>query len=288
MEQERHQPTSHYYVSQRLRLHYVRWGDGHRPPLFLIHGSLDHCRSWDLVAQALMDRYTIYAPDLRGHGDSDWAIGGAYSFPEFVLDIAALADTVDRDPIVIIGHSLGGGIALQYAGIFPQRVAKVVSIEGWGPPVIDNPPAHVRMRQWIEQMRELERRQPRRYPTLEDAVRRMKEANPHLTDEMARHLTIHGVRRNEDGTYSWKFDNYMRQRSPYGFNLADAQDIWAQITAPVLLVKGAESWAPDPAKDGRTKVIRNARSVIIEGAGHWVHHDQLERFLQVVNEFLES
>jgi len=240
------------------------------------------------VARALASHYTVYAPDLRGHGDSQWAIGGTYSLPEFVLDIAVLADSIDSNPITVIGHSLGGAIALQYAGVFPQRVAKVVSIEGWGPPVMTVPPAHVRMREWIQQMRELERRQPRRYPTLEDAAQRMMEANPHLSWEMAYHLTVHGARQNEDGTYSWKFDNYMRQRSPYGFNLADAQDIWAHITAPVLLVKGTESWAPDPRKDGRVAVIKDVRVVIIEEAGHWVHHDQLERFLEVVMDFLQG
>ncbi len=279
-------PESHYYYSQRLRLHYVRWGDGSRPPLLLVHGGEDHCRSWDFVARELVGDYTVYAPDLRGHGDSDWAVGGTYSLPEFVLDIAALAEAITDGPLTIIGHSLGGAIALQYAGVFPERVSRVVSIEGWGPPQIDMPPAHQRMRNWIAQMRELERRVPRRYPTLEAAAKRMKEANPHLTEEMAWHLTVHGVRQNADGTYSWKFDNYVRQRSPYGFNLADAQDIWAQIQAPVLLVKGSESWAADPRQGGRVTVIPDYRVVVIEGAGHWVHHDQLRRFLEVVREFL--
>jgi len=280
------EPEPRYYYSQRLKLHYAVWGDEGKPPLILIHGGRDHCRNWDRVALALNDRYTIYAPDLRGHGDSDWALGSMYSLPEFVLDIATLVAELGEDPLTVIGHSLGGAIALQYAGTFPDRVRKVVAIEGLGPPTIEHQPAHLRMRHWIDHMHEMERRQPRRYASVEDATRRMLEANPHLTTEMAHYLTLHGTRDNDDDTLSWKFDNYVRIRSPYGFNLEDAQDIWSRIQVPVLLIKGAESWAPDPEKSGRVVTIRNYRSVTVQDAGHWVHHDQLDRFLEVVTEFL--
>jgi len=282
------EPESRYYESQRLRLHYAAWGSQGKPPLILIHGGRDHCRNWDRVAAALQDRYTIYAPDLRGHGDSAWALGGMYSLPEFVLDTATLVARLGDGPLTIIGHSLGGAIALQYAGIFPERVLRVVAIEGLGPPTLEHRPAHVRMREWIDHMHEMERREPRRYESVEAATRRMLEANPHLTPEMAHYLTLHGTSRNDDGTLSWKFDNYVRIRSPYEFNLEDAQDIWARITAPVLLIKGSESWAPDPEKSGRAATIANYRSVTIEDAGHWVHHDQLDRFLEVTTEFLSE
>jgi pimeloyl-ACP methyl ester carboxylesterase len=282
------EPESRYYESQRLRLHYAAWGNPGRPPLVLIHGGRDHCRNWDRVALALQDRYTVYAPDLRGHGDSAWALGGMYSLPEFVLDTATLVASLGDGPLTIIGHSLGGAIALQYAGTYPERALKVVAIEGLGPPTLEHRPAHVRMREWIDHMHEMERREPRRYVSVEDATRRMLEANPHLTPEMAHYLTLHGTRRNDDDTLSWKFDNYVRIRSPYEFNLEDAQDIWSRITAPVLLIKGSESWAPDPEKSGRAATIPNYKSVTIEDAGHWVHHDQLDRFLEVTTEFLSE
>ncbi len=280
------EPESRYYYSQRLKLHYAVWGDEGKPPLILIHGGRDHGRNWDRVALALNDRYTIYAPDLRGHGDSGWALGSMYSLPEFVLDVATLVAELGEDPLTVIGHSLGGAIALQYAGTFPDRVLKVVAIEGLGPPMIEHQPAHLRMRHWIDHMHEMERRQPRRYASVEDATHRMLEANPHLTAEMAHHLTLHGTRDNDDGTLSWKFDNYVHIRSPYEFNLEDAQDIWSRIQAPVLLIRGTESWAPDPEKSGRAVTIGTYRSVTVQDAGHWVHHDQLGRFLEVVVEFL--
>ncbi|MEK7248434.1 MAG: alpha/beta hydrolase, partial [Chloroflexota bacterium] len=267
------------------KLHYVVWGDSGKPPLLLIHGGQDHSHNWDFVAERLIDRYTIYAPDLRGHGDSAWAIGGMYSIPEFTLDVATLVDKIEG-PLTVIGHSLGGAIALQYAGTVPERVHKLVSVEGWGPPLQEHRPAHRRMQDWITGMRDIERRKPRRYPSIEDATKRMLEANPFLTPDMAHHLTIHGSGKNEDGTFTWKFDNYVRIRSPYEFNLDDAMVIWSQITAPTLLVKGSESWAVDPEKTGRADVIRNHQSVIIEKASHWVHHDRLNVFMEHVERFL--
>jgi pimeloyl-ACP methyl ester carboxylesterase len=238
------------------------------------------------VAAAFADDYSIYAPDLRGHGDSEWSKGGQYSMPEFVLDVAALVDVIDREPITIVGHSLGGAISLQFTGVFPERVLKVVSIEGLGPRIVERKVAHLRMQHWIDDMRDLERRRPRRYPSLDAATKRMQEENPHLTPDMARHLTVHGARRNEDGTYSWKFDNYVRAHSPYEFNTEDAREIWNQIRCPVLLVRGDESWAGDPEEDGRASAFHDYRSIAIKNAGHWVHHDQLEPFLGVARAFL--
>lgn len=281
-------PTSHYFYSQRLKLHYVDWGGSDKPPLLLLHGGRDHCRSWDGVARPLRPSFHIVAPDLRGHGDSAWAVGSTYSMIDYVLDLAALLKTLDRFPIAIVAHSLGASIALQYAGLYPDRVVRLVAIEGLGPPPgLTKPTSAVaRMLQWVREMQALARRHPKPYATLEDAVARMREANPHLSAELARQLTVTGTIRGEDGTFSWKFDNFVRAVSPYLFNLDEAREIWGQITCPVLLVRGGESWAPDPDADGRTRAFHDPRVVTIDGAGHWVHHDRLDLFLAHVRAFL--
>jgi len=282
------EPRSRWYTSQRLRLHYVVWGDERKPPVVLVHGGRDHARNWDDVAAALVDEFAVYAVDLRGHGDSDWAVGSMYSLPEFTADLAAFADHLDRDPLALVGHSLGGAIVLQYAGVFPERISRVAAIEGLGPGLREPRAAHLRMRDWIAQLKDFEQRQPRRYRTLDDATARMQEANPHLTPRMARHLAEHGVRRLEDGTYTWKFDNYVRMHSPYEFQLADAREIWNQIRKPVLLIRGDKSWAKDPEEDGKASAFHNYRSVQIANAGHWVHHDQLDAFLAELLPFLRG
>ncbi len=284
-------PSSQFYISQRLRLHYVDWGNEGAPPLLLIHGGRDHCRNWDWVAEALRDRYHVIAPDLRGHGDSQWLVGGTYEFNDYVYDIAQLIHQKKLAPLTIVAHSLGGSIALRYTALYPETVKKVVAIEGMGPSpqmIAERLARSVdsRLRDWIGELREVSARLPRRYPSIEDAWKRMQSENPHLSPERARHLTIHGVNQNEDGTYSWKFDNYVRVFSTGAFDPDAVAALWAKITCPALLVRGTESWASDPEVDGRARHFQNARVANVDGAGHWVHHDKLDVFLKLVEDFL--
>jgi pimeloyl-ACP methyl ester carboxylesterase len=286
-------PASSYYVSQRLRLHYVDWGNEGAPPLVLIHGGRDHARSWDWVAQDLRRDYHVIAPDLRGHGDSSWAIGGHYNIHEFVLDIAQLLDAIDVFPVTIVGHSLGGAVAINYAAIYPDHVKKLVAVEGLGPPPVilkrfEDKPIWERIHDWIQQVRSFSSRVPKRYPSIEAAAQRMLEENSFLSPAQAHHLTVHGVARNEDATYTWKFDNYMRILYPQRYDAAEIRELWGRITCPTLLMRGAESWARDPSEDERVRAIENARLVEIPEAGHWVHHDRLDEFLREVRAFLDE
>jgi pimeloyl-ACP methyl ester carboxylesterase len=284
-------PTSHTYFSQRLRLHYVDWGNADKPPLLMIHGGRDHCRNWDWTAAALRDDWHIIAPDLRGHGDSQWSTDGSYTMAGYIYDLAQLVHQQRLAPVTIIAHSLGGNVALRYAGIYPDSAARLVAIEGLGPSA-DRlaerraKPFDTRMDEWIGEQRALAGRLPRRYPSTEDAFRRMQEENPHLSAEQARHLTEHGANQNEDGTYSWKFDNYVRAFPPYDMSRRDIETLWGRIACPTLLLYGKESSAGDPAADGRAAHFRHARAVGVDGAGHWLHHDRFDEFVKIVREFL--
>lgn len=284
-------PTSHFFTSLRTRLHYLDWGNPSAPLLILVHGGFDHARSWDWTARALARDYHVIAPDLRGHGDSGWSEDGAYIMANFVYDLAQLVEMLGRAPVRIVGHSLGGSISLRYAGLFPERVSRIVAIEGLG-----LSPARLaekqeksvpdQWREWVESRRNSARRTPRRYPSIEAAVGRMQERNEHLSMEQALHLTHHGVNRNEDGSYSWKFDPYLNAitsevRSDEGLSV-----FWEQIACPALLCLGLDSWASNPAKDGRMSHFRDARLVEFADAGHWLHHDQFDQFIGELRSFL--
>ena len=283
-------PTSHSFFSQRLRLHYVDWGNADKPPLLLLHGGRDHCRNWDWTAEALRDQWHIIAPDLRGHGDSQWSPDGSYTMAGYLYDLAQLIHQQRLAPVTVIAHSLGGNIALRYSGIYPESVARLVAIEGLGPTrmlaELAGKTIDKRMDEWIHEQRALAGRLPRRYGSIEDAFRRMQEENPHLSAEQARHLTAQGVNQNEDGTYSWKFDNYVRAWPPYDMSRRDIASLWSRITCPTLLLYGKESKSGNPADDGRAEPFRHARVVGIDGAGHWLHHDRLDEFLRILKEFL--
>jgi pimeloyl-ACP methyl ester carboxylesterase len=287
----RHGPTSNSFISQRLRLHYADWGNPDAPPLILQHGGRDHCRSWDWVAEELSRDWHVIAPDLRGHGDSAWSPDGAYSMDSFVYDFAQLVHTLGHDQVTIIAHSLGGNIATRFTGLYPEKVRKLVNIEGLGPApaerrLYDPEAMPDRLRQWIEDKRRAAGRLPRRYPSLEAAYARMKEENSFLTDEQARHLTIHGASRNEDGTFSWKFDNYLNVWSAGDLPTPTITALWQAITCPVLMLWGRNSFAQSPASDGRLDYFRTARLIEYDDAGHWLHHDQFDRFMADVKAFL--
>lgn len=284
-------PTSHSFVSQRLRLHYVEWGAADAPPLILLHGGRDHCRNWDWVADALRRDWRVIAPDLRGHGDSAHLPGGGYTMAGYVYDLAQLVHSQRLAPVTIVAHSLGGNIALRYAGLYPDTVARLVAIEGLGPSprmLAERTARHPgeRFRAWVEEQRQLAARAPRRYASVEEAEARMAAENPRLNPEQTRHLTVHGLAQNEDGSYSWKFDNYVRSMAPGDLTPEELQRLWAEITCPTLLVYGAESWASNPQKDGRVAHFRNAEVLSVEGAGHWVHHDRLDVFTDAVTRFI--
>lgn len=286
-----HGPITNSFISQRLRLNYVDWGNPDAPPLLLIHGGRDHARSWDWVAEELRDDWHIIAPDLRGHGDSAWSPDGNYEMSAFVYDIAQLIHQLNLAPVSIIAHSMGGNIATRYAGLYPENVKKLVNIEGLGlSPAMqaerDALGIQKRFRQWIEDKRNAAGRTPKRYPNIEAAYERMKSENAYLTDEQARHLTVHGISRNEDGTWSWKFDNYLNIWAMFDMPREDLLAIWEAITCPMLLLYGEKSWASNPEKDGRIEHFPTAKVVEYENAGHWLHHDQFDRFMADVKAFL--
>ena len=291
MDPEDFGPTSHSFVSQRLRLHYVDWGNASAPPLLLQHGGRDHSRSWDWVARELRRNWHVIAPDLRGHGDSAWSPDGAYTMSAYVYDLAQLIHQQSLAPVTVVAHSLGAMISLRYAGLYPETVRKLVAIEGTGLSTPDDQAAQARptaerWRQWIAARRLLSGRLPRRYPTIEEALARMQAENRYLSDEQARHLTVHGVSRNEDGTYSWKFDNYVRSVPPLDLTEEQLRGLWAAVSCPVLLCHGRDSWAADPAKDGAAAIFPDVRVASFERAGHWLHHDRTPEFLDALNAFL--
>lgn len=282
------EPIVRTHVSQGLKLNYLDWGNEGAPLLLLVHGIRDHARSWDWTARALRRDWRVIAPDLRGHGDSQWSADGSYLSSAHVLDIADLIDSLGQEQLTIVGHSFGGGVVSRYSASFPDRVRKLALVEGLGP----SPDTRAewarqgpvgRTRDWIEKRRAAAR-PPRRLATLEEAVARMSAANQHLTEAQARHLAIHGARRNGEG-YSWKYDPLVSVFPPEEFS-AQNSGVWSEIVCPTLLFYGTESWTANPEADGRAAHFRDHRTLVFEGAGHWLHHDRFDDFIAALRDFL--
>ena len=283
------EPVSRTYTTQGLKLHYLDWGNEEAPLVVLLHGMRDHARSWDWTARALRDRFHVIAPDLRGHGDSEWSPDGAYLAAYHVLDLADLLDVLGTRPAALVAHSFSGNFAARYTAMFPERVSKLVIVDGLGPSQevlrgwAERGPL-VRTREWFEGRRKVATQKPRRFASIEDGMARMIAANGKLTPEQARYLTMHGVRRYEDG-YSWKYDPVIGTFLPEDF-CVDLSAFWREITVPTLLCYGPESWTTHPETDGRAQYFRDHRTVVFENAGHWLHHDRLDAFVATLREFL--
>ena len=270
------EPVQHFYQSQRLRLAYWAWGDESNPPLVLLHGGRDHSRSWDRIAEAFAVDHYVVAPDLRGHGDSEWAIGSEYPVSQNVVDLLTFTEQLQA-PVRVICHSFGGQLTFLAAGTYPARFASIVAIEGRVPGPAEKPPPLTpeALRTYIEGRRSLENRVPHVYADLEAATKRVGEMNPRLAPEMGQHIAEHAVREQEDGL-AWKFDNWSRpgvRRDE--FTLAEMRPFMAAIRCPVLFIVGSESGAKRGMEQLASEFARG-RPVVVENTGHWVHHDAPE------------
>ena len=279
------------FRSQRLELSYLDWGNPDAPLLVLVHGGRDHAHNWDWVARELRNDWHVVCPDLRGHGDSSWSPDGNYTMPFFVADLAALVAQLDGSDVSIVAHSLGSAISLRYAGIFPQQVRRITAIEGVGTSLLDRQPEDSvaeRWGAWIEARRIQGARAHKGYATLDEACTRMQAQHPHLTSDQALHLTKWGTRILGDGALWWKFDDLLLALPPVGISTAELHGLWRNIQCPVWLVHGENSWVGDPRTDGRANIFRNATVTGYENAGHWVHHNRFDSFVEDLKAFLGS
>jgi pimeloyl-ACP methyl ester carboxylesterase len=286
-------PEAKTFQSRRLSLRYYDWGNADLPIMILVHGGRDHARSWDWTARELRDHYHVLAPDLVGHGESDWDKSGSYQIYEYTYDLAEFVRHLGAPRVRLIGHSLGGRIVLTFAGIFPELVEKVVAIEGLGFPddVVrerEKATAAERFRKWDETFRTMLAKAPRAYPSVEDVAGRIRKRNPFFTEEQALHLAFYTVKPNNDGTFALRDDPAIALPRPFDMKLEDRYAIQQAIACEVLLIAGADSWLPNSATDGREKQFRFARTVTFERAGHWAHHDRFPEFISEVRKFFAT
>ncbi len=278
-------PRDRVIKANRLNLHLLEWGSGDSVVL-LLHGFLEHAHVWDWVAPRLADAgHHVFALDWRGHGDSEWiGAGGYYHFIDYVADLAALVHALGGR-VALVGHSMGGGAALLYAGTEPQRVRALVLIEGLGVPDTDPSSVPERVVGWL---RDLERTEQRvRAPiSLEAATQRLHERFPHFSAAVARHLVEFGTRETA-GARMWKFDPLHQTRAPQPTYVAQAREFWKRVSCPVLYVDGTKSGLrlPPADLDERLNALR-ARRVTIPDCGHHPHLERPDELWRALIDFL--
>jgi len=245
---------------------------------------------WDGLAPEFAASHTVYVPDLRGHGDSQWAQASQYAIVDFVTDLAALVTRVREETdsagkVGLVGHSRGAGIVLRYAGTFPELVGRVVAIDGIGRHTHWETPAPERLRTWIGHRLDADGWIPRVYTSIEAAAEPAMRVNRHLKRELALELARSGTRPAEGGV-AWKFDPRAHYHPAYDFGDDELRAFFSNIAAPVLFMRGDESHLGIGNVEEWLPAFSEARSVIVPQAGHWVQHDQPEAVLGLLREFL--
>jgi pimeloyl-ACP methyl ester carboxylesterase len=262
-----------------LTLHYLDWGPAEAPPVVLLHGITGHARVWDHLAARLPDRRVV-ALDQRGHGDSDPAPDDDYRVGAMADDVAALAGSLHLERFSLIGHSMGGRIAIRYAADHAARLERLVIVD-IGP---DIAPAG------LKRVREMMAQSPERIESEEWAVQYIRRANPLQDLEMLRERVHHGLKRLPDGGLTWKYAEGLRRMMRDGPR--EVVDLWEplpRITCPTLIVRGTESdiLAPAVAKKMLER-LPDGRLVEIRGAGHTVPADRPDEFVRQIRAFLEN
>lgn len=288
------EPKEHSLDVRGLKIHYLEWNSRTEEPLILVHGFLDHARSWTPFVAALEEQSSkpiwIIAPDCRGHGDSGWVgAGGYYHFPDYLFDLDSLIHALGVPTVTLVGHSMGGTISFLYTGTFPHRVRRLALIEGMGPLGLTFADAPGRMDKWTSEVRNLKQQQHREYSSLEEAAKRLRRGNPRLSPELALQLARWGAKKNHDGKWVWKFDPLHRTTAPQPFYSGQALAFLRRIQCPVMFINGQRSrQTPRPDMPERLEAIKRRQVVEIENAGHMVHHDNPERLAEVILGFMTT
>lgn len=281
---------SSFHRIRGLHYHVRRWGPPEGPPLFLLHGWMDVSASFQFLVDALEGPWQCIAPDWRGFGLSGWDEGD-YRFADYLGDLDALLDLyADGVPAPLLGHSMGGNIACLYAGVRPERVSHVVSLEGFGLPASCPEEAPGRYRRWLDELKTPAAFSE--YASLEAVAARLRKNNPRLTEEQARFLAPHWARPEPDGRVRLVSDPKHKRVNPVLYRLEEAIACWRRIKAPVLWVLGEESALAHQYRNApeeferRSAAIARLRVEILANAGHMMHHDQPRALARRVEAFL--
>lgn len=286
------QSQSSFIKLRNLNFHIRTWGDPQAKKLFLLHGWMDVSASFQFLVDALDNEWHVIAPDLRGYGETQWSDQG-YVFADYVADLEALLDFYEPEaPANLLGHSLGGNIACLYAGIRPQRVHRVVSLEGFGLPRGQADQAPQRYAAWLDALRRPSDFAP--YHNLAAVADRLQKNNPRLSRVRAEFLAPYWAKELPDGTAALKSDPRHKLPFPTVYRLEEVFACWRQVTAPVLWVSAAESrllqWLNESEEQfsNRQQQFRDFQMVTIDDAGHMLHHDQPEAVAASIESFMCS
>lgn len=286
---------SEFVTVRGLRYHIRHWGLPDAPMLFMVHGWMDVSASFQFVVDCLQRDWHVIAPDWRGFGLTDNSGADSYWFADYLGDLDAIVQHVAPDQAInLLGHSMGGNVATIYAGVRPERVARLINLEGFGMPVTQPEQAPVRYAKWLDELRAPTAL--RGYATQAAVAARLQKTNPRLTNARADFLSGHWAAQQADQSWQILGDSAHKLSSPLLYRVEEVMACWQKIQAPVLWVEAADTdvwrWL-GPKETARVEIDRRiafipqVKTAMIEQAGHMLHHDQPEQLARLIEEFLQ-
>ncbi len=265
-----------------------RWA-GTQPPLIFLHGWGDSGLTFQFVVDALQTDRACIALDWRGFGRTEWALEG-YWFPDYLADLdALLRELSPEEPVDIVGHSMGGNVAMLYAGARPERVRRLVNLEGFGlaPSAAKDAPA--RYRRWLDQLR---RGTPSfaTHGSFEHFEGFLAKRNPRTPRDRIAFIAHAWAEADENGAVVLRADPRHRCVNPILYRREEAEACWREISARVLLVLGDQWWSRSKTAaaefESLYRQLRDAHVEVLPDAGHMLHHEQPEKIAQLIDAFL--
>jgi pimeloyl-ACP methyl ester carboxylesterase len=272
-----------------LRYHVRHWPSRGAPKMVLLHGWMDVSASFQFMVDELRGEWDVYAPDWRGYGLTDWGKSDCYWFPDYLADLDLLLDVIGS-PVHLVGHSLGGNVACMYAGVQPERVEKLVNLEGFGMTATRPEDAPKRYARWLKELHDRPGLRP--YANFAELAKRLRDGNPRLTAERADFLARHWGRERDDGSVVLRGDPAHKIVNPVLYRYEEVRACWREVRCPVLWVDADESTTLkrigiDAAHYAeRRAAFANLRYVTVPQAGHMLHHDQPQAVAELIEAFL--
>ena len=288
-------PSRSEFINIRgLQTHIRHWGREGAPIIVMVHGWMDVAASFQFVVDCLQKEWHVIALDWRGFGLTESPKTDTYWFPEYLADLDALLDHFQADePVNLLGHSMGANVAAIYAGVRPERIMKLINLEGFGLPLTHPKQAPSRYRKWLDELRVTP--SMRTYANQGEVAGRLQKTNPRLSNERAEFLAQHWARENAEGRWEILGDPVHKNSSPLLFRVEEIMACWQKIIAPVLWVEANDTdvwrWM-GPKEEARIEIDRrmtfipNVQTEMIMDAGHMLHHDQPEILARLVEQFL--
>jgi pimeloyl-ACP methyl ester carboxylesterase len=307
MYKEKRTARSEFVPIRGLNYHLLHWGPAlpsanpALAPLVLLHGWMDVGASYQFMVDALDEAFaagrSIIAPDWRGFGQTDPGETDNFWFPDYLADLDFLLDhCCPGQPVDLVGHSMGGNVAMIYAGVRPERIRRLVNLEGFGLAATRPSQAPGRYAQWMDELKSLHRGDSalKTYADQAGVAQRLMKTNPRLPPDKAGWLAGRWARPDASG--QWQIQGHAGHKvtSAHIYRLDEMLEVYKRITAPLLSVQADSDSLSQWWKGAYTQAeyherlhnVPDARSAVVRDAGHMLHHDQPEQLARLIEDFL--